>query len=145
MIDQNNQEDILEAIELMYYAYRCFTTGPDKILEKRGLNRVHHRILYFVGRYPGLSVNNLLEILQISKQALNLPLRQLVGMDLVVNKKSARDGRVKELRLTKEGRGLESRLTQTQSKLFEQVFAVHGKRAEKSWREIMQALGAPPA
>ena len=72
-----------QAIEYLYYAYRSFTERPDKILDKRGLGRVHHRILYFVGRNPGTTVNALLSTLQVSKQALNAPLRQLLAMQLI--------------------------------------------------------------
>ena len=48
-------------IEAFYFAYRAFTRVADDILESRGLNRVHHRILYFVGRHPGITVGELLE------------------------------------------------------------------------------------
>ena len=67
----------------MYFSYRAFTKEPDKLLAKRGLNRVHHRVLYFVGRNPGIAVNELLTILDVSKQALNQPMRQLLEMRLI--------------------------------------------------------------
>jgi DNA-binding MarR family transcriptional regulator len=114
MTDLIDEEDLREAIELLYFGYREFTAGPDRILAQRGLNRVHHRILYFVGRNEDVSVSELLAILAVSKQALNAPLRQLVSMGLVSNQPSDRDRRVKELNLTAEGRRLERRLTGTQ-------------------------------
>ena len=74
------REDALRlAIEQFYFGYRAFTAPPDRILDQRGLGRVHHRILYFVGRNPQISVNTLLGLLSVSKQALNAPLRQLIG------------------------------------------------------------------
>ena len=82
MTDLNNEDRLRDAIEHLYFGYREFTAGPDRILEERGLNRVHHRILYFVGRNDRISVNSLLAILAISKQALNVPLRKLVQADL---------------------------------------------------------------
>ena len=85
-----------QAIEYLYYAYRSFTERPDKILDKRGLGRVHHRILYFVGRNPGTTVNALLSTLQVSKQALNAPLRQLLAMQLISAQTATHDGRVSE-------------------------------------------------
>ena len=66
------------AIEQFYFGYRAFTALPDRILSQRGLGRVHHRILYFVGRNPKISVNDLLGMLSVTKQALNAPLRQLI-------------------------------------------------------------------
>lgn len=140
MVDLNNDERIREAIELLYFAYREFTAGPDRILEQRGLNRVHHRILYFVGRNDGMSVTALLEVLSVSKQALNAPLRQLVGMGLVSNAAAKDDRRRKELRLTASGRKLEQRLTGTQLALLRTVFDDTGQAAENAWREVMQRI-----
>ena len=148
MIDRNNHDqfsetrsaELREAIELLFFSYRAFTRGPDRILEKRGLNRVHHRILYFVARDPGLSVNDLLSVLEVSKQALHIPLRQLVSMKLVQNDKSKTDGRVRELRLTAAGRRLEARLTGTQQLQLDSVFADAGIDAERAWRKTMRLL-----
>jgi len=83
IIDLNRQARLREAIELFFHAYRAFTAPPDRILEARGLGRVHHRILYFVARSPGTTVTALLGVLGVSKQALNGPLRQLVEAGLV--------------------------------------------------------------
>ena len=77
MVDQDRQKELNQALELFHFAFRAFTKEPDVMLERYGLQRVHHRILYFVGRNEGLSVNELLQILCVSKQALNAPLRML--------------------------------------------------------------------
>ncbi len=50
-----------EMIELLFFAYRAFTSDPDVILEKRGFGRAHHRVLHFVDREPGMTVADLLE------------------------------------------------------------------------------------
>jgi len=142
MVDQKREESLRQSIELIFFSYRAFTRGPDLILEKRGLNRVHHRILYFVAREPGLSVNDLLRVLEISKQALHNPLRQLTGMKLVSSSKSRLDGRVRELRLTSSGKKLEARLTGTQLLQLAEVFGQAGPDAEKAWRKTMQFLAA---
>jgi len=142
MIDLKREKILRESIELIYFSYRAFTRGPDQILEKRGLNRTHHRILYFVGRDPRSSVNDLLDVLQISKQALHSPLRQLVGMKLISNRKSPNDGRVRELRLTPAGKKLEARLTGTQLLQLDEVFRNAGPDAENAWRKTMQLLSS---
>jgi len=140
MVDLNRSNELREAIEALFYGYRAFTRGPDRILAKRGLNRMHHRVLYFVGRSPGLSVSSLLETLDISKQALNAPLRQLINMNLISSDQAIHDGRVRELRLTAEGRRLESKLTGTQMKQLETVFSNAGKGSEEGWRSVMALL-----
>lgn len=140
MPDLKRAYELRGAIELLYFGYRHFTAGPDRMLEKRGLNRAHHRILYFVGQNPGLSVNALLAILDVSKQALNSPLRQLVEMRLIESEKAEHDGRLRLLSLTDKGAKLEKRLSETQIKLLEDVFSEAGKDAEAGWRRVMQHL-----
>ena len=56
------EEDLRQGIELLFYAYRDFTGEPDAILDKYDLGRAHHRVIYFVGRNPGITVTELLEI-----------------------------------------------------------------------------------
>lgn len=141
MVDIKREAALREAIEMLYFGYRSFTNGPDRILEDRGLNRIHHRILYFVGRSPGRSVNDLLRVLAISKQALHLPLRQLTELKLVSNNRAEHDGRVRELRLTEEGVRLEETLTGQQMEQLEKVFLDVGKAAESGWRDVMSRLG----
>ena len=88
---------------------------------------MHHRILYFVGRNPGIAINALLDILGVTKQALNAPLRRLVEMKLVAVRTAARDRRYRELRLTRDGARLEAQLTGTQMAHLAAVFAAAGK------------------
>lgn len=140
MVDQKRQALLRDAIEQFYFAYRAFTARPDKILEQRGLGRVHHRILYFVAHRPGLAVNELLAILGVSKQALNAPLRQLVEMKLLSNNAADHDRRIKKIHLTEEGRKLEAQLTQTQMKQLENVFQQTGGKSAQTWLTIMSAI-----
>ena len=131
------------AIEQFYFGYRAFTNPPDRILEQRGLGRVHHRILYFVGRNPHISVNALLSLLDVSKQALNAPLRQLIEMKLVAMGTAEHDKRVRELALTTAGAKLEAQLTGTQMKQLKSVFEEAGASAEAGWHKVMHILGEP--
>ncbi|MFN0316341.1 MAG: MarR family winged helix-turn-helix transcriptional regulator [Burkholderiales bacterium] len=140
MIDLNRQTQLREAIELFYFGYRAFTAHPDRVLEQRGLGRVHHRILYFVARNPDTSVNTLLGVLGVTKQALNGPLRQLIEMKQIAMRTAPHDGRVKQLRLTYEGEKLEARLTQTQMKQLDAVFSEVGPQAQAAWGAVMHAL-----
>ncbi|HEY3800211.1 MAG TPA: MarR family winged helix-turn-helix transcriptional regulator [Caulobacteraceae bacterium] len=139
MPDLNSDAARREAIELFYFAYRAFTDGPDRILARRGLGRVHHRILYFVGGRPGITVGGLLAVLAVSKQALNAPLRQLGEMKLVEAIADEADRRVKRLRLTPEGQRLEAELTGVQERLLDTAFA--GADAA-GWHTVMQRLAA---
>lgn len=139
--DANREARLRLAIENFYFGYRAFTVPPDRILAQRGLGRVHHRILYFVGRNPSISVNALLALLAVSKQALNAPLRQLVEMRLVEMATAEHDRRVRKLTLTTAGAKLEAQLTGTQMKQLQEVFAQAGSAAESGWMQVMHALG----
>jgi DNA-binding MarR family transcriptional regulator len=144
VVKAGREEALRDAIELFYFAYRAFTGGPDEMLTARGLGRVHHRILYFVGRNPQIAVNALLEILAVSKQALNAPLRQLVEEELIVVRPDEQDRRFKRLSLTPEGKKLEAQLTGAQMKLVGAVFDAAGSEAEAAWKTVMRVM-APRA
>ena len=140
MIDLNRQTDLRHAIEQFYFAYRAFTDRADKVLEQKGLGRVHHRILYFVAHNPDVTVNKLLAILGVSKQALNAPLRQLIEMKLIAVKIAERDKRVKQLSLTATGQKLENQLTSLQMQHLDTAFTVASGKAETGWIKVMSAL-----
>ena len=140
MVDQTRQDELRRAIELLFFGYRAFTDRPDRILERRGLGRVHHRILYFVGRNPEVSVKGLLEILAVSKQALSAPLRQLTEMKLVAVLAHAEDRRVKRLTLTPDGRRLEAELTGTQMRCLSDAFDRAEAADEAAWTRVLARL-----
>ena len=139
MVDLKNSST-REAIEQLYFGYRALTEQPDRILEKKGLGRVHHRILYFVGQTPNTTVNALLSTLNVSKQALNAPLRQLIEMGLVAMTTAAHDRRVRQLVLTRVGQQLEVQLTGTQMAQLQTVFEAVGPQAVTGWHRVMAAL-----
>jgi DNA-binding MarR family transcriptional regulator len=140
MVDPIAPADPREAIELLYFGYRAFTDEPDRILARRGLGRVHHRILHFVGGAPQISVKGLLAILAVSKQAVNAPLRQLIEMKLVTTSADASDRRIKRLSLTPAGQALEAELTATQTRMLIDAFDGEGAEAADGWRRVMRRL-----
>jgi DNA-binding MarR family transcriptional regulator len=147
MIDQLNQNltdsreaELNQALEQFHFAFRAFTAKPDQLLEMRGLQRVHHRILYFVGRNPDIRVSGLLGILGVTKQALHAPLRQLIAMNLIQDSPDASDKRGKCLALTADGAKLEAALSGAQRKLLASVFEQAGTGGEAAWRAVMDQL-----
>lgn len=126
--------------ELFYYAYRAFTAAPDALLERRGWGRVHHRLLHFIGRNPGIAVNQLLDKLGVSKQALHGPLKSLLEAGLVVAETGSEDRRIRQLALTEAGRKAEEELSGPQLRLLREVFAECGEDAVRQWDAVMRAL-----
>lgn len=101
-------------IELLFFAYRDFTSDPDAILETYGFGRAHHRVLHFVNRSPGLRVADLLDILKIRKQSLARVLKQLVAEGFIERHPGPEDQRERLLYTTERGRSLALTLLQTQ-------------------------------
>ena len=98
------EEDLRQGIELLFYAYRDFTTEADAMLLQYGFGRAHHRVIYFVGRNPGMPVAALLDILNITKQSLSRVLGQLVRQGFITQRPGPRDRRQRLLELTRAGR-----------------------------------------
>lgn len=143
MIDLKNTTSQQMAMEAFFFGYQAFTSKADEMLERRGLNRVHQRIVFFIARYPNLSVKELLAVLGVTKQALNMPLRQLMEMHLVNSVASESDKRKRLLELTAEGARLEQMLRKEQVKLLEKAFEEAGESAVQGWLVVNQALSKP--
>ena len=141
MIDLKNPASQQQAMEAFFFGYQAFTAKADEMLERRGLSRVHQRIVFFIARYPNLSVKELLALLGVTKQALNIPLRQLVEMHLVNSVASETDKRKRLLELTIEGARFEQALRREQVKLLERVFAEAGEAAVNGWLAVSLGLG----
>ncbi len=137
---QTKTEQLNNALELLHFAFRNITAHPDKTLAKQNLSRVHHRILYFIARNSGCSINQLLEIMKISKQYLHKPLKTLIHKGLVEVVQDEKDRRIKRLSLSLSGKELEKALTSSQRELISDVFDNAGEAAEQGWRKVMQLL-----
>lgn len=105
----------VELIELLFFAYRDFVGEPDRLLERHGFGRAHHRVLHFVNRHQGLTVAELLEILEITKQSLARVLKDLINGGFVQQKAGAEDRRQRLLFLTPRGKELADGLAGMQS------------------------------
>lgn len=141
MLDLKSPTTQRAAMQAFFFGYQAFTAKADEMLARRGLSRVHQRIVFFIAHYPGVSVKELLTLLGVSKQALNTPLRQLIEMDLVVSVVPPSDKRKRLLELTADGIRFEASLRREQVKLLQRVFEHAGEEAVNGWLTINQALG----
>jgi DNA-binding MarR family transcriptional regulator len=106
-------------IELFFFAYREFTADADLVLEEYGFGRAHHRVLHFVNRAPGMTVANILDLLQITKQSLSRVLRQLLDGGFLEQVPGEEDRRQRRLYPTRRGRELTLELSRAQAKRIE--------------------------
>ena len=136
-------EQLRQGIELMFFAYRGFTADPDRILEERAYGRAHHRAIHFINRRPGLTVNELLDILRVTKQSLNRVLRQLVDDRLVQARVGRDDRRQRNLYLTEAGRQLEQELSAAQRRRMRGAFSSAGPEAVHGFRKVLEQMIDP--
>ena len=134
------EEDLRQGIELLFYAYRDFTAEPDAMLAKIGLGRAHHRVVYFVGRYPDITVSELLGILRITKQSLSRVLGDLVRKGYVAQRQGARDRRQRLLRLTERGEALERQLSENQRQRIARAYRQAGATAVDGFRTVLHGI-----
>lgn len=136
-------EQLRKGIEAMFFAYRGFTADPDRILEEHAYGRAHHRAIHFINRAPGLTVNNLLTILGVTKQSLNRVLRALIEDGLVESRIGTRDKRERNLFLTEAGAALESKLSTAQTARMRAAFRDAGPEAVRGFRTVLEAMMDP--
>jgi DNA-binding MarR family transcriptional regulator len=138
-----SDEDIRQGIELMFFAYRDFTADPDRILAPLGMGRAHHRVVHFVGRSPGMTVGELLNILRITKQSLNRVLSQLMREGYVAQRPGPTDRRERRLFLTATGETLEQRLLEPQRARVGASYRAAGPAAVAAFRRVLTGLINP--
>lgn len=133
MDNKNNYDHML-----FYFAYKTFINTADDIIKNHGMNRQHHRFLFFIDQMPGITIKNLLDTLEISKQASHASLKKLKEKKLIRYVDSDNDRRVKHLYPTEEGSALVHKLNQAQNELLQQTF----EEAGTEWHDFMEHLAS---
>jgi DNA-binding MarR family transcriptional regulator len=132
--------EAVDLIELLFFAYRDFVADADHMLGELGFGRAHHRVLHFVGRSPGLTVAQLLDILQITKQSLSRVLKDLIEKGYVVQREGDEDRRQRLLFLTDHGQALWQRLVAPQKLRFENTLDPAGAISKDHARDLLFSL-----
>jgi DNA-binding MarR family transcriptional regulator len=133
-------DQALALVELMFFAYRDFVGDADTMLAELDFGRAHHRVLHFVGRNPGMTVAQLLEILQITKQSLSRVLKELIEKDLIYQKEGEIDRRQRLLHLTANGETLWRRLVEPQKQRFIDAVGNNAPSANYEMRDMLLRL-----
>jgi DNA-binding MarR family transcriptional regulator len=136
----SDDQHLREAMELLFYAYRDFTAEPDAALSKHAFGRAHHRVIYFVGRNPGITVGELLGILKITKQSLSRVLGQLVRETFIVQRTDDLDRRRRMLFLTDKGSEFERALTAMQCRRIAAAYRRAGPGAAEGFRAVLREI-----
>ncbi len=137
------EQDTVALIELLFFAYRDFVSDPDEILGQFGFGRAHHRVVHFVGRDPGMTVQQLLDILRITKQSLGRVLKELIDKGYVYQKEGDTDRRQRLLFLTAKGEELRQRLMAPQIARIRRAVAQSGDDAARIYRQLLYHMVSP--
>lgn len=147
MADLNNlispfflsDKEIRKILELIFFSYRDFTAGPDRILEKLNFGRAHHRVIYFVGKKNRITIKDLLGVLQITKQSLSRVLNQLVKDEFIIVS-TGLDKRTKRLSLTEKGERLEKKLSAIQINKIKKVINNFSENNINGFKKILYEM-----
>ncbi|UTW56929.1 winged helix-turn-helix transcriptional regulator [Kordiimonas sp. SCSIO 12610] len=107
------------------------------MLAKRQFGRAHHRVLYFVGRNPGIPVSGLLKILRITKQSLSRVLSQLMEEGYITQEQGVMDRRQRLLTLTEKGKAYEEELFSSQRERIALAYKKAGPEAVSGFWEVL--------
>lgn len=160
-LDDEQRHKLIACAELLFFAYRDFTSDPDRLLDQYGFGRAHHRVLHFVHRNPGLRVADLLHILQITKQSLARVLKQLIDEGFIAQRSGKEDRRERLLFVTIKGARLADKLADLQVRRIAEalakagpgsddmtrrfLFAMIGEKDRERVRELIRLAGTAPA
>ena len=132
-----SDEELRDAMELLFFSYRDFIREPDAILEEYNFGRAHHRVIHFVGRNPDITVTHLLSILRITKQSLSRVLSQLVRENFIQQLEGPIDRRQRLLSLTQKGYELEDELSRDQRNRITSAFVRAGPEAVNAFYKVL--------
>ncbi len=113
---KDDEKLFLKSTELLYFAYRDYIAWPDVVLKKYNFGRAHHRIIFFVNQNPGITVAELLTLLNITKQSLSRVLSTLLSKSYISQNIGTNDRRKRLLNLTSKGKKLLSEVSEYQNK-----------------------------
>ncbi len=138
-----SDDEAVALVELMFFAYRDFVADPDALLEGLGFGRAHHRVLHFVGRDPGMTVAQLLDILRITKQSLSRVLKDLLEKGYVFQRSGEEDRRQRLLYLTDKGEALWHDLITPQTRRFHRAVADAVAGDSGTYHDLLLQLISP--
>jgi DNA-binding MarR family transcriptional regulator len=134
------EPELRRGMELLYFGHGHLTRSVDEGLAAEGLGRAHHRALYFIARKPDLTVSELLGLLAITKQSLGRVLNELTDRHLVMTRPGERDRRQRLLRLTEEGKKMESDLFEAIRVKMSVAYAKAGQAAVAGYWAVLEGM-----
>ena len=133
-------DQIKDCIQLLLYAYRETFSDPNEILKKNSLGAAHYRTLHLIERNQGISVNELLIKLKITKQSLNRVLRDLKKSKIIKQIKDQNDSRRKLLYLDQIGEKFYNEVFETQKKRIFNALKNSDSESVLRFKEVLKKI-----
>ncbi|MFD1611840.1 MarR family transcriptional regulator [Sphingomonas tabacisoli] len=134
------EAEVRRGLELMFAGQAALARSVEPILARADLGRAHQRALYFIGRFPDLTVGALISNLGITKQSLNRVLNELTERALVEARVGRDDRRQRLLRLTETGKVLEAELFEAMRAQMAAAYAQAGQQAVGGFWAVLEGL-----
>ena len=115
-------DQLKEYIEKIFVSYKKSFDDAKKVLDKHKIGIAHHKAIHLISLHKGITVSELLNKLNVTKQSLNRVLKDLINLETIYFKKNETDSRLKHLFLSNKG-----------SKIFDEIFSVQKKRIYKAF------------
>ena len=133
-------DQIKDCIQLLLYAYRETFSDPNEILKKNSLGAAHYRTLHLIERNQGISVNELLLKLKITKQSLNRVLKDLKKTKIIKQIKDHNDARRKLLFLDHSGKKFYKEVFDSQKKRIFNALKNSDAESVLKFKEVLKKI-----
>jgi DNA-binding MarR family transcriptional regulator len=133
-------EELIRGIQLLDLAHRALVAEPERLLGGLGLGRNHQRLIQLIGRDPGVTMVQLLDLLQLSKQSTSRLLKELIAKGLITQRPNPRDRRQRLLELTERGRQLDEQLTRRLRRRLASAYRAAGAEAVAGYHKVLLGL-----
>jgi len=138
-------EELIEGVELLEFALNSLRGDQTSLLDELDLGRSHHQLLHFIGRRPGITMVDLLQIVPLTKQSLSRLLKELTAKGLITQTQDEGDRRQRLLELTPEGRDLDQRLSDILRRRLAIAYRAAGAEAVAGYHQVLEGLIDEPA
>ena len=125
------------AFELLFFTIKDFDRNISYLLKKFGYNKTHFAVIFLASNNYYLTIKDLLVILDIKKQSLAKIINKLKDDEVIILKKSKKDGRNKHIYLTKKGIKIEKKLTEKQINNIANAYKNAGTDSINGFKKIL--------
>lgn len=138
-------EELMEGLELLEFALQSLRADQIADQDELGLGRSHQQLLHFIGRRPGVTMVDLLDIVPLTKQSLSRLLKELTAKGLITQTQGETDRRQRLLELTREGMALNERLGAGLRRRLAAAYRAAGAEAVAGYHQVLEGLIDEPA